>query len=224
MLSPTRLSAAARERAAKASISATLRRYPPASTQRAGGSPIGRLLRKNLAERVIGHHEELWSLVHIRVENFGIFQTSYPSKIKPLLSIITSVLRDVTSLYQDADPFVGFLDQHQTTGPSFLVILKEEEGNSLAQNVENGIRELFTGLSKGFLTGLEIRDLAKEMADKAMQEKQYPGLSEKDLITKFTAELRPILSPKLNIDIFSSQESYFGDINELIDELTIPGS
>jgi ActR/RegA family two-component response regulator len=177
--------------------------------------PTGRLLRKSLAESVIGH-EELWSLIHIRIKNFGVLQASYPSMVKQVLLAIKNILMEVTDQYREAGPFIGFLDQHQAIGPSFLVSLKEE-GDALAHLVSDQIHERFAKRIKSLLSAGELRASAKEMAEKAIQEHQAHGLSKEELIAKFTTELASIVTPKLDIGVFSSQGSYFGDINELID-------
>jgi ActR/RegA family two-component response regulator len=189
--------------------------------------PIGKLLVNNLAKRVFNKVER-WSLIHVRVGNFSIINTSYPSMIKPLLSTIASILRDIAKQYQETDPFIGFLYQYQTIGPSFFIAL-EEADNDAAREMCNQIDKEFADRAKSHLPNMEIRSSARERAKKVLQESQYQSLSERaraekerELTKQFGLEVVAILLPKLDIDVFSSQDSYFGDINELIDELANP--
>lgn len=186
--------------------------------------PVGWLLRNTLATRVF--NAEKWSMIHVRVENFGIIQISQPSMVKPVLLAITNLLKDVVARYQKFNPFIGFLDQYQTINPSFIIIL-DEQGSDTAQKIGDKIREEFNRISKTFLSNEEIRNSAKERTKKAMQEGQYQDLAEnerkqkeKQFNARFMDEFADLLAPKLATTPYSSEEIEFGNINDLIDEIS----
>jgi DNA-binding NarL/FixJ family response regulator len=196
--------------------------------------PVGKLLRKGLMQRVL-NQETLWSLLHVKISNYGTFEATYPWQVKDLLKATGNILKSASQQYSEGEPLVGFMDKLPVIGPSFLIILREEnmENQNLALNLRTDIIQEFNSLSESFVQKIEIRADAKQRARKTIREEQGLYLSvsdlaakkpdlaakEEDLATQYIVETMSILTPNLVVEMFSSRDDYFGDMNELVDTL-----
>ena len=193
----------------------------------------GKLLRMHLMHRVL--NQVGWSLLHVRIENFNAFKQEYDSRVKDLLKAIANMLREISLRYSNAEPIVGFFEDASDV-PSFLVILKEK-GSDLASKFQDEAVEQFNGdretisseleriytKPKIFVAATTIRTNAKQAAEKALKE-EYGDTTKheeerKKLVAQYEHKELLRLVPWLNVDLYSSKDSYFSDIIELNDSL-----